>query len=75
MNVDLEVTRLGTLEAVSDETMNLGSYGEHKDRDEEGDKMEWNKNTRLMCQWLALNPLKGTKEVTSIYIGSDIEYL
>ena len=26
--------------------------------------------TRLMCQWLALNPLKGTKEVTSIHIVS-----
>ena len=39
-NVELEMTRLRTLEVVSDETMNLGSYGEHEDRDEEGDKME-----------------------------------
>ena len=48
--MELKVTRLGTLEAVSDETMNLGSYGEYEDKDEERDKMEWNKNSRLMCQ-------------------------
>ena len=48
---------------------------EHEDRDEEWDKMEWNKNTRLMCQWLMLNPLKGTKDVTSIYSISKIKYL
>ena len=48
--MELDVTRLGTLEVVSDETMNLGSYGEHENRDEEEDKMEWNKKTRLMCQ-------------------------
>ena len=31
--------------------MNLGSYGEHEDRDEDqGDKMGQNKNTKLMCQ-------------------------
>ena len=29
-----------TLEAVSDETMTLGSYGEHEDKSEERDKME-----------------------------------
>ena len=29
--------------------------------------MIWNENTRLMCQWLVLNPLRGIKEVTSIY--------
>ena len=38
--MELEVTRLGTLEVVSDESMNLGSYREHEDRAEEGDKME-----------------------------------
>ena len=39
-NVELEMTILRTLEAMSDETMNLGSYEERDDRDEEGDKME-----------------------------------
>ena len=58
-NLELEVTRLGTLEVVSD----MRAWR----RDEE---MEWNENTRLMCQWLVLNPLKGTKDVTSIYIVS-----
>ena len=61
--------------AKSVELKKLGTTQEHEDRDEERDKMEWNKNTRLMCQWLVLNPLKGTKEVTSIYTSSEIEYL
>ena len=33
-NVELEVTRLQILEVVCDETMNLGSYGEHEYKDE-----------------------------------------
>ena len=49
---------------------------EHEDRDkDQEDKMGRNENTRLMCQWMVLNPLKGTKEVTSIYTCSEIEYL
>mgnify|MGYP000521181424 FL=1 len=48
--MELEVTRLGTLERMCNVTMNLGSYGEHEDRDEEANKMEWNKKTRLMRQ-------------------------
>ena len=82
MNLELEVMRLGNLEAMCDETMNLGSWEwpgkelktlgmtqENEDRDkDQGDKMGWNENTGLMCPWLVLNPLKRTKEVTSIYI-------
>ena len=75
MNLELDVTRLWTLDVVSNETMNLGIYGEHEDKDEEGHKIEWNENTRLICQWLVLNPLKGTKDVTNIYTISEIEYL
>ena len=48
----------------------LGMTLENEDKDEERDNMELNKNTRLMCQCLVLNPLKGTKEVTSIYTVS-----
>ena len=45
------MTRLGTLEVVQDETINLGSYGEREDKDEDqGDKMRRNDNTILMCQ-------------------------
>ena len=51
MNLELEVMRLGNLEAMCDETMNLGRYGEHEDRDEDqGYTMGRNKNTALMCQ-------------------------
>ena len=74
-NAELKMKNLGTLEVVSGETMNLAIYGEHGDIDEEGDNMEWNKNTRLMCQCLVLNPLKCTNEVTSIYTSSEIGYL
>ena len=46
-NVELKVTRLGTLEVVllHYEIRKLGLTGEH----EEGDKIEWNKKTRFMC--------------------------
>ena len=51
-----------------DELKTLGMTQEHEDKDEDqGNKMGRNENTGLMCQWMALNPLKGTKEVTSIY--------
>ena len=85
---ELDKVQMIGLWARSDEARNLGSWvwrceelrtlemtQEHEDKDEEGDKMERNKNTRLMCQWLVLKPLKGTMEVTSIYISSGIEYL
>ena len=52
MNVEQEVTRLGTLEVVQDETINFGSYGEREDKDDDQrDKMRQNENyTRLICQ-------------------------
>ena len=34
---------------------NLASCFNRTDEHEEGDKMEWNENTRLMCQWLVFN--------------------
>ena len=75
-NMELKVTRLQTLEVVNDEvSMNLGSYGEQEDIDKERNNMAWNENNRLMCQWLALNPLKPTNEVKSIYTSFEIEYL
>ena len=41
---------------------------EHEKKDEDqGDKMDWDENTRLMCEWLVLDPLRGIKDVTSIY--------
>ena len=64
------------IRARSDEVRNSGTTKENEDRDkDQGDKMGRNKNTRLMCQPLVLNPLKGIKEVTSIYTTSEIEYL
>ena len=33
-------------------------WRKHEGKDEEGDKIDWNENTRLMCQWLVLNPLE-----------------
>ena len=50
------------------ELKKLGMTQEQEDNDlNQGDKMGRNENTRLMCQWLLLNPLRGMKEVTSIY--------
>ena len=49
----------------------VGTTQEHDDRDENQEEtMGRNENTVFMCQCLALNPLKGTKEVTSIYTMS-----
>ena len=62
-NMELEVTRLGTLEALSDETMKLGSHREHEDRDEEDDKMEWNENIRLCVNDWCWIPWKGPRRL------------
>ena len=57
--------------AKSVELKKLGTTQEHEDKDkDQSDKIGWNENTRLMCQWLVLIPLKWSKEDTSIYIVS-----
>ena len=71
-NVELEAMRAKksrTWERWDEDLKMLGTTQENEDKDnDQGDKMGRNENTRLMCQWLVLNPLKGTKEVTSIYM-------
>ena len=43
------------------ELRKLRLSGEHEDKyEDQGDNMAYNENTRLTCQWLVLNPLKGT---------------
>ena len=52
------------------ELRKLGLTGEHEDKyEDQWDHMAWNKKTRLMCEWLVLNPVRGIKEVISIYSG------
>ena len=51
------------------ELRKLGLTREHEDKyKDQGDTMAWNEETRIIYQWLALNPFIGIKEVTSIYI-------
>ena len=50
VNVELEAIKLGILEVMCDETMNLGSYGEHEVRNEDRANMGRNENIGLMCQ-------------------------
>ena len=67
MNMELDIL-YGSWEWPDEELKTLGTIQEPKNRDiNQGEKMGLNKNTKLMCQWLTLNPLKEIKEVTKIY--------